>query len=160
MAYDLVAEADSGRRFLQAFILWPQQWRRCAALRGVTWRRIKYVPSEIRTLPNAPGIYAFVVSPSVAGAPDFNYLLYIGKAERQTLRQRCSQYRYEPRKRKPRVHIVRMLKNWRSHLHLYYAPVRGNVTAVEDRLLEAFIPPCNPDLPAELAAIGRLIYHA
>ena len=160
MAYDLVAEADSGRHFLQAFVLWPQQWRRCAALRGVVWRKIKYVPRQIRTLPNEPGIYAFVVSPSVVGTPDFNYLLYIGKAERQTLKQRCRQYRYESRRPKPRVHIVRMLRNWRNHLHLYYAPVPGDVTAVEERLLAAFIPPCNPDLPGSLSGIGRLIYHA
>lgn len=160
MAYDLATDADSGRRFLQAFILWPQQWRRCAAFRGVRWRRIKYVPSQIRTLPNEPGIYAFVVSPSVGGTPDFNYLLYVGKAERQTLRDRCGQYRYEPRRRKPRVHIVRMLRNWRGHLHLYYAPVLRDVTDVEDRLLAAFMPPCNPDLPGRLSGIGRLIYHA
>ena len=68
-------------------------------------------------------------------------------------------YRYEPRKPKPRPLIVKMLRLWGRHLHLYFASVPTNVGAVEDALLAAFMPPFNTDLPGKLAAIGKVIYH-
>jgi len=161
MSYDLEFNRAlaAGPTYAQKFLLWPRQWKSYRSATRLTWHKIRYTPSRLRLLPQTTGVYAFTICPGVGDTPDFSYLVYIGKAEDQTLRQRCGQYRYEPRKPKPRPLIVKMLRLWGRHLHLYFASVPTNVGAVEDALLAAFMPPFNTDLPGKLAAIGKVIYH-
>lgn len=170
MAYDLstatIHESDTGKSFTKRFILWPRQW--CLSppddLKDVEWKSVPFDESNLASLPNTPGVYAFIVKPSVCNLSGVGYLMYIGKAEGQSLSTRCSQYLQEPRKKKPRILICDLLNKWRSHLHLYYATIPPGSTItptkVENFLLTAFMPPANTVLPGTLTVIAKSIYRA
>jgi hypothetical protein len=162
MAWDLRADIKEGGYFAQMFILWPKQWLAYDAVCHLDWKSIPYKKTRLGALPARPGVYAFVACPSTADLADCHYLLYVGKAEDQTLRVRCKQYLYECRRPKPRRHIVRMFDRWKRHLSLYYAeldPAHVSITCVEDALLAAFLPPCNTKFPGKLQEVAEGIYH-
>lgn len=128
----------------------------------ITWGVIKYEAGKLAELPEANGVYAFVAKPSIAQLADCNYLLYIGKAERQTLKTRCRQYLAEARRPKGRMLIKEMLTYWSENLYLYYAQTDEDGISpgdLEEKLLSAYIPPMNSDLPGELSSIAKGIYR-
>jgi len=163
VSYDIASEANTGKIYCRKFILWPKYWENYSEITSLSWESIKYVKSEIASLPDNPGVYAFVVKPQIAQLYDCNYLLYIGKAKDQSLKVRCSQYLKEPAQKKPRILITQMLKLWMNNLHLYYSaidPSTININSVEQELLEAFIPPMNSVLPGKLSLITKDIYRS
>lgn len=163
MPYDLVTEADTGKRYCKKFILWPKYWNKYSEAEELVWKHIKYSSTTVKDLPDKPGVYAFVVKPGIAGLVECNYLLYIGKAQDQTLKVRCKQYLNENKKRKPRILIAQMFNLWREHLFLYYAEldsVEIDINNVEENLLAAFLPPLNSTLPGKLTSISKDIYRS
>ena len=163
MAFDIINESDSGKKFCRKFILWPKYWENYSPPTELNWNSIHYNKNNIKKLPEEYGVYAFVVKPNIAGMIHCNYLMYIGKAEKQYLSVRCKQYLQELRKPKPRILISQMLRCWKNHLYLYYATVDDEVVDISDieaKLLSAYIPPINTVLPGKLNVIAKDIYRS
>jgi excinuclease UvrABC nuclease subunit len=87
-------------------------------------------------------------------------LLYLGKAQDQSLRKRVASYLYEPKKAKARIHIVEMLEKFQTHLWIYYTVVAdaSKIADLEDRLLETFIPPYNREFPATISEAHKAAF--
>ena len=103
---------------IQRFILHPELWTNCPInTQQLTWSKIKFSKSNVKTLPNDKfGIYSFIAEPQVAGHTAIGYLLYVGKAQDQSLQSRVTSYLYESNKAKPRFHIAEMLSHCPDHL--------------------------------------------
>ena len=163
MQYDIVSEADTGKKYCRKFILWPKYWKRYPAKANLSWQFIRYTRAEINNLPEKPGVYAFVVKPGIAGLTECNYLLYVGKAKEQSLKVRCKQYLDELNKKKPRIFIAQMFNLWKDHLFLYYSELdssKVNISDIENNLLLSFLPPLNQIFPGKLTSIAKDIYHS
>ena len=163
MPYDISIESDSGKKYCRKFILWPKYWKMYSKTIKLAWKHIRYSRTTVEGLPNNTGVYAFVVKPGIAGLTECNYLLYIGKAQDQSLKVRCKQYLDENKKRKPRILIAQMFNLWSDHLFLYYAELDSskiNINDVEENLLTAFLPPMNSTLPGKLTSISKDIYRS
>ncbi len=161
MGYDIF-DLHEGQGFAPKIALWPRQWKRFPQSIKLSWHCVRYEKTMFSSLPDSPGVYAFVLKPNIGGLSELGYLLYIGKAEGQSLKKRCPQYLYEIKRKKPRLHIQEMFFRWGSCLHLYFAAVSTglNVSQIEDQLLEAFVPPMNRDLPGRLQAVADVIYRS
>ena len=144
-----------GRYRIQKFILHPGLWSSFQPIvPTLKWQRVKFTAGGVKNLPdNKFGIYSFIAEPNVAGHSAVGYLLYVGKAQEQSLQDRVTSYLYEKNKRKSRVHIAEMLDHCPNHLWLHYAEVADptKIEAIEDALLQAFLPPFNRDFPATIS---------
>lgn len=156
---------ESEREFeyynVKRFVLHPGQWAQFVPLPSLSWTRVKFESANRRTVPdNATGVYSFVVEPEIAQHPSVKYLLYIGKAAKQSLRARYDQYFLEVTKPKRREHIAQMLEKWPSNLWFYFAEVKApaNVQDVEEALLSSFIPPHNRTFPADIRTSVKRIF--
>jgi hypothetical protein len=103
-------------------VLAPKHWQACKLPVKLSWRGVKFDKSNLNNVPkNAKGVYSFVVKPEIANHPNCAYLLYVGKAQEQALRDRFAQYFDEKAKgddsRRP--HITEMLLKWDGFLWLY-----------------------------------------
>jgi hypothetical protein len=129
----------------------PSQWKKYPAHLNYTWHAVPYHKSGIPLVPdNAVGVYAFVVNPGIAGH-DLGYLLYVGKAEKQSLRARFKQYFKEHKDPKGRPYVRQMLDYWSGYLEFRYTTLNASmVSSVEDALLDAFIPHCNERFSATI----------
>jgi hypothetical protein len=135
------------------FILRPEYWQAYANPAALTWQVVRAKASEVLRIPNTDkGIYSFVVDASTASHPGTKYLLYIGKAEKQSFRTRFKQYLAEADDPKGRPLIKDMFRKWPDHLWFYFAPVAtiGDIHQLEEDLIGAFAPPQNDELPAEI----------
>ena len=131
---------------VSSMILSPTRWSNYNNPTPLNWQRIKFVQENLDRVPDdAFGIYTFIVDAGVANHPHCSYLLYLGKAEKQSLRDRIRQYFYEPNNPKGRGPIQDMILNWHTHLYVCFARVENTSTIddLENSLLEAFIPPMN-----------------
>src|SRR5690242_4228902 len=92
------------KSFTCEFILFPEKWSTYPnRVANLQWKRIKFDGSIRANLPKDQfGIYSFVLEPGIASHSAVGYLLYVGKAERQSLRSRCSAYLNEPNNPKGR----------------------------------------------------------
>lgn len=163
MSFDFAAtrsQHNDLKRYRHPFIISPSQWSNFSAELVFTWDKVKfsrtnavYVPDDLH------GIYSFVAEPGIAGHPSIGYLLYVGKAERTSFRERYTSYVHEKQKSKPRPHIAHMIDLWGSHLWFYYAPIDGSkesIGSLEDNLINAIIPPFNDQWPAEIRPAMRM----
>jgi hypothetical protein len=150
-----------GRYRIQRFILHPELWTACPQMTPpLKWTRIRFSKSAVTQLPNNKyGIYSFIAEPQIAGHNAVGYLLYLGKAQDQSLQARVSSYLYEANKAKPRIHISEMLDHCPDHLWLHYAEIADQKTIkkIEDALLEAFLPPFNRDFPATIRHMVKAV---
>lgn len=140
--------------FTCRFILFPEKWvaypGRVAVLK---WQRVKFDANIRRRLPaDKHGIYSFILEPAVAAHSAVGYMLYIGKADKLSLRDRCSKYLYEAHDPKGRVLVQEMLERWPQNLWLHFTTLEdtGCISQLESDLLEAFIPPFNHEFPATI----------
>lgn len=157
------AEKDFKYYNVKRFILHPGQWTQLDLL-GLTlnWNKLQFSAANATRVPNdQSGVYSFVVEPGIADHPSAKYLMYIGKVERQTFRERFRQYLREPEQRKRREHIAQMIEKWPNNLWFYYAavPQIAMIDRLEEELLSAFIPPHNHDFPAEISATIRRVFE-
>lgn len=159
--HDLIdREISEGRDRVIRFALWDKQWNKFISPVPLHWNHIQAVKSLKKTLPPKQGVYCFVVRPEIAGMNWAGYVLYVGKTERQTFRERFPQYFDEVKKKKPRLWVRSMLRMWPKHLFYYYAETPPSEAGkAEDALLAALMPPNNERLPGTLAAIKKEIYR-
>ena len=154
--YDIGAEetlADLKKYCLDHVVLSPSQWNKYHSYYALSWTTVKFDHSKKSSIPdNKMGVYSFVVKPSIADHPECAYLLYVGKAEEQSLRTRFSQYFVEKSLLKGRPKVQKMLTLWSSHLWFCYAVVDETIKIndIENNLIESYIPPFNNEYPADI----------
>ncbi|MCY4137765.1 MAG: hypothetical protein OXF56_05815 [Rhodobacteraceae bacterium] len=121
-----------------------------ASQHPLEWRSIKFGTNERDRVPDDKrGVYAFVISDPQAFLPPHGYIMYIGiagKNSNRSLRERYGDYLTNS-KVKLRPHIRNMIVQWHPILRFHFAPVAEDystdqLTALEDRLITAFLPPC------------------
>jgi hypothetical protein len=153
---------DFSRYRIQRFILHPEQWANCRIEpERLRWTKIKFCKDAVQTLPkDRHGIYSFIAQPDVAGHTAVGYLLYIGKAQTQSLQDRVSNYLHEANSKKCRVHIVEMLRHCPDHLWLHYAEVDDPqaISEIENSLIKAFLPPFNRVFPATIKQLISAVF--
>jgi excinuclease UvrABC nuclease subunit len=140
---------------LSRMVLSPAHWRSCKLPVKLAWRGVKFHSANTTRIPEkAKGVYTFVVKPGIADHPSCSYLMYVGKAEDQVLRDRFRQYfaeRAEGEKSR-RPHVTEMLLKWEGFLWFYYAAVanKSKIKRLEDQLLAAYLPPTNRAFPSKV----------
>jgi len=108
-------------------------------------RQVSMIPTEYG------GIYVYVIKPPVI--PECGeYIMYIGKATKtntQNLRKRVQSYKRELGKNYERDKIHRLFSKWGKYVYVRYLPVpdaKEKIEALEDSLIAALTPPCNPQI--------------
>lgn len=158
MSYDLFAydKKNPMNYRIPNFYLSPDQWMACTRSTRLSWKTKKYsdLLADPTILPTGEsGIYVFLVKPNLRLLPGVNYIMYIGKAQRQSFRARFRQYIAEKDDPAGRVAIRKLLLLWDDHLWYMYAhiPNTADISAIEQELLSAFMPPSNVQLTAGLS---------
>ena len=111
--------------------------------------------ASAKAIPNKQhGLYSFVLCPNIAAHPKNHVVLYVGKADKTTLRQRFRHYLQEMKKVK-RPHICYALTKYEDYLEFCYTVVanQDDIDPGEDALLIALMPPFNDKFPASVAQI-------
>lgn len=158
MPYDLIGQTrpevkirqeitDDLRKYnVSRMVLSPSRWATFTAGISLQWEAVRFEKQEIKKIPaDRRGVYSFVVLPGIARHPLCSYLLYIGKADKQSLQERVANYFYEVNNPKGRAPVQDMILNWESYLWVCYATVDEvqEIDGLENSLLEAFVPPVN-----------------
>lgn len=140
---------------IKRMLLSPPNWQAYVPHAALAWQPVPFSTQDVNNVPNddSRGVYSFVVQPGIAQHPNCSYLLYVGKVEDQSFRDRYRNYLTERNKGENarRVHVSRMLQKWDGFLWFYYAPVdeAALISPIEDALLAAYLPPANRRVPAE-----------
>jgi hypothetical protein len=93
----------------------------------LAWAAFPFKDSSRASVPHAPGVYAFLVVPSIAGDLNVSYLMYIGETER-TLRSRFAEYIREAQEDKIRPKLLRILPLYPEYLMFACASVPAGVS--------------------------------
>ena len=156
--------------FQNHYIMSPQLWSRfnVADLKDVdfsNWKTIKLIKDasgqfsdEINDVPNdIGGIYVYSIEPQII--PNCgSYIMYIGMTSKQSLRKRVKQYQIETGNNFKREKLHRLFMKWGEYVYLHFLPIDATdetIETVEDRLIAALIPPCNPKI--RVGAIKRAV---
>ena len=152
---DLLEERAQLKAHLWRFRLWPRQWAAYNLTVPFEWQIYPFQRDQLSNIPGHPGIYSLVIQPSIALHSECSYLMYIGKAE-DTLRERFRKYFYERDDPLARPKILELLNLYEGYVHFYCSTIeqRERIKEIEDALINAFLPPCNTDLPAETSHIA------
>lgn len=121
--------------------LWPKQWKTVAGMRPLNWQTFRFRSVSRRLIPDAPGVYTFVINPMVTNHPQ-RYLCYVGMTER-SLRARFSEYLEESESDTARPKVLFLLNNWNKNIEFCCVVHPTNPKQLEDHLLGAFLPPFN-----------------
>jgi len=153
--YDLIEDKriDLKKYHIDRVILSPERWASFATPVQLSWAVVKFDQSQQDHIPDDKGgVYTFVVKPGITDHPECAYLLYVGKAEQQSLRKRFVQYFYERNARKGRPKVQKMLNLWERHLWFCYATIEdtNQISDIEQSLIGAYLPPMNDEFPAEV----------
>lgn len=164
MAYDfaatLASEQKLGSYMVKRVILSPAQWAGYSNSTPLVWKFVKFDAANAEAVPNATGVYSFVVNPGICEHPGTHYLLYLGRARSVTLRARFRDYLREKTAEKGRAPVQKMLNNWPENLWFYYAKVADSavIDALEEDLLAAYLPPVNQNFPAEILRVLKGVF--
>jgi len=153
--YDLIEDTLSNLKkySVNDVVLSPDRWKSFCCDVPLVWASVKFKKSEKIHLPADKGVvYSFIIKPSIADHPSCSYLMYIGKAQDQSLRDRFQQYFYEKTKKKGRPKIQRLLNLWDGYLWFCYATIddTNRIHEIEGKLIGALIPPCNDEYPSDI----------
>lgn len=139
--------ADDLRAYnVSSMVLSPNRWSSFKYTTPLVWQKVKFDRQDVPNIPDDKfGIYTFIVDAGIANHPHCSYLLYLGKAEKQSLRKRINQYFYELNNPKGRPPIQDMIENWGTHLYVCFTSIddTSKINSLENALLEAFVPPMN-----------------
>jgi hypothetical protein len=135
----------------------PTAWDNAENI-DLEWININFPPLPRSSIPKEPGVYAFVVEPSLFSLEPASGLFYIGKAT--NLYNRISAYIGEQSKdfsRTTRPHIWRMLNQWKGHLKYYYSITNTVEEAenIEELMIKALRPHFNKQYDAETSQVMR-----
>ncbi len=152
---DLLDERAQLKAHIWCFRLWPRQWAAYNLTFRFEWKIYPFQRDQLSNIPRHPGIYGLVIQPGIALHSNCSYLMYIGKAE-STLRDRFRKYFYERDDPMARPKILELLNRYEGYVHFYCSTIeqRERIKQIEDALINAFLPPCNTDLPAETRRIA------
>lgn len=145
---DLLA-SDEMMRHSHEMVMVPRLWSSCSLPVYLSWSVYPFSENSRNQIPEQQGVYAFLILPGIAGDLNVAYLMYIGETDR-TLRVRFGEYLLEARSDKIRPKLLRILPLYPDHLVFACAPVPVGVVPkdIETKLIEAFLPPGNDDIPA------------
>lgn len=157
-ARKFVVNVDGLKTSMESFALWKRAWKRYSNPAVLAWDRVRFVASKRPQVPDAPGIYTFVVRPSLPNFIDDGYVMYIGQTgaatSAHTLRERFGDYLREKRDPAKRPGIVYLLNKWSGHIYFCFAQVDTsivNLKALERDLNDAILPPFTKlDFSAEI----------
>jgi hypothetical protein len=144
---------------IQRVIFWPERWKQFNPPASIAWnwRSVPFEKNSSSSVPNDKhGLYSFILCPRVASHPENHFVLYIGKADSMTLRERFRSY-FQDMKRVKRPQISYVLTKYAGYLEFCFTPVdqRDDIEGGEQSLLTALIPPFNTSMPGEVSAIVR-----
>ena len=127
------------------FRLVPKQMEGFDCGEILDWRSVQFQIKQAESIPNARGVYAFMIERTDKNLPPHGYVMYVGKAGdgKHSLRKRFKDY-FQEKKRPKRQHIYRMLNQWESVLSFYFAQIENpeiELTDVETALNDALLPP-------------------
>lgn len=166
MAYDFdtAKEADY-KNHRRSFFLHPPSWADNEPRVSVAtdWKRVRFTEGNRAKVPNAKGVYAFMIQPAFKHLPRTAYLFYVGKTHRG-LSKRYAEYLDEKKgKGKPRRKIFKMLNMYKGFVFFCFTEVHDPlvVDELESCLLDAFVPPANTLIPkAKVTPELKSIYEA
>lgn len=134
----------------------PELWRKSKVPDCLRWTNVKFAKNERVSIPNARGVYAFVVEYRKLCLPPNHHIVYfgeVGEKGNETLRSRFLSYFRELKSSKRRaVHYP--LQKYKSHIYFYFCAVpdmRRSVKKLEKQLTGTFVPEYNlRDFDADL----------
>jgi len=152
--YDIIAKTLSLKKYhIDRLVLSPERWATYANRTPLSWMIVRFNEQQQNLVPDDKGgVYSFIVKPGIANHPECAFLLYVGMAQKQSLRKRFKQYFQERNARKGRPKIRKMLNTWDHHLWFCYATIEDKcrIHDVEQSLIGAYLPPYNDQFPAEI----------
>ncbi len=141
------------------FVLAPDRWATCNLPVQLNWRPIPFNDANQATLlPNAGGVYSFILKPAVVGPPETAYLLYIGKTKKISKRYKDYLFYKSPSGYKYRPHIHDVLNKWPDEIWFSFATLDDLdlLKTVEDTLLNSCVPPFNIEFEGRVNTAVRL----
>ena len=135
-----------GNYRVERMVLSPDHWKTFSLPHRLSWTATQFDRRNAKEIPNDQrGVYSFLVQPGIAEHTACSYLMYVGKAERQSLRARFEQYFEHLTETSRRTNISKMLRLWRGNLWFCFAPVSDltKIDITEQALLNAYLPPYN-----------------
>lgn len=150
---DLVEKAKA---HTHQFTLWPDRWRGCNLRSSLSWNTYAFSEEAVSSIPEKPGVYAFLIQPRVANNLNTSYLIYIGMTDR-TLRERFKEYLGEIKNKSGRPKIVYWFESYADYIYFSCTPVDppDTLERLEEELIKAFIPPANDMIPADVGRVVR-----
>lgn len=138
----------------ESLLLWPKLWLRWKPAVQLRWKGKPFASGSRNSIPNGPGVYAFVIQPGVPTGIPHAIIMYVGKSDRP-LRERFGEYLREKTHPTGRPAISTMLQMYEGYLHFFCATVKAPAkpSDVEDHLLEILAPPMNKQYPATIRRI-------
>jgi len=152
---DFMAENAILKEFSETLVVSPQHWETYGSPVNLDWQCLRFTNASKAQIPNTfGGVYTFVVQPGIANHPRCSYLFYVGKAHKQSFRERYKQYlSYKKNKTGTNwYHITKMLNRWDGYLWFCYARIDqvDLIPAVERSLQDAYVPPYNKEFLGEV----------
>lgn len=136
------------------FTLWPRMWATYPNSTSLCWICHKLDRSRRHLIPGRPGVYTLLIQPGIAEHPYCSYLFYVGKAV--SLRRRFGEYLGKERTNPRRAYMYRALNMYSNNIWFCMAEVESSqLDIVEDALKQAYMPPLNHDVPADVRPIVR-----
>lgn len=150
MPVDILKEQGEMMAHRLKFVLWPRMWQTYIDMHE--WLMHRLMALENQNIPDQPGIYTLLVQPGIANHPAASYLMYVGKTI--SLRRRFSEYLNERKRETGRPKIYRLLNMYPDNIWFCFtiAPENG-LSNIEEGLINAYIPPANDQLPAEIRRV-------
>lgn len=143
---DIVKEQDDVTAHRLSFILMPKRWQQYRD--SHQWIVHPCDKTQKVLIPDAPGIYTFLVQPGIASHPSCSYLMYVGKAT--SLRRRFGQYFSERNRTTGRPNIIFLFNKFEGNLWFCYTAVaKPQLASVENALIDAYMPPLNDQIQAK-----------
>ena len=157
MTNDFAQNVDLLAQDMRWFMLSPVRWKQSRVTVPLSWVGVRFEATNRTQVPDASGIYCFIVRHENDHFPPHSYLMYIGITgahnRTRTLRNRFSDYiREQTHNKRPRIHY--MLTKYAHDLFFYFVAVDGNnipLEQLEADLNDALVPPCvTNDFSAEV----------
>jgi hypothetical protein len=131
----------------ESFWLIPEVWGRYDHTRTMRWARLEFNPSNAASVPDEPGVYAFVLEHHVAKDLPAAFPMYVGMSE-GSIRDRYRKYQRQAfRGRRGRPKLDRLFLTWKHHLAFYYVTDLAGDTppTLEQNVINTVMPPMNKD---------------
>ena len=149
-----IADQDDFAVHRHEFFLVPRLWASYKLGFAFNWQQVLFDASQRALIPTRPGVYCFLIQPSIAQHPACSYLMYVGKAD--NLRKRFGDYLTKEQYPSGRPKIRRFLYRYRGYIRFCFSEApSGKITTYEDALIGAFVPPLCDTLPATISKARR-----